>query len=168
MEVEMLRVLQEREFEGIGGCQTIKADVRVVAATNRDLAKAIRDGVFRADLFYRLNVFPVSLPPLRDRCEDIPLLVQFFVQKYGPRVGRRMEAVEQQTLERLLADPWPGNIRELENIVERALILANSAILTIDPEVLPVQVNRPSPRAGSANNHAEAAGDSDAQAEGDL
>ena len=138
VQVKLLRVLQEREFERVGGSQTIKTDVRVIAATNRDLPKAIRDGDFRSDLFYRLNVFPVTLPPLRARTEDIPLLVQFFVQKYGPRVGRRLDAVEPQTLQRLIEYPWPGNIRELENIVERALILATSSILTIEPELLPI------------------------------
>ena len=143
VQVKLLRVLQESEFERVGGSQTIKTDVRVVAATNRDLAKAIREGAFRSDLFYRLNVFPMTLPPLRERAEDIPLLVQFFVQKYAPHIGRRMEAVDSQTMRRLAEYPWPGNIRELENIVERALILATSSVLTIDPEILPVAVSAP-------------------------
>jgi formate hydrogenlyase transcriptional activator len=136
VQVKLLRVLQEREFERIGSNQPLHTDVRVIAATNRDLPKAIREGEFRADLFYRLNVFPVELPPLRERQQDIPLLVQFFVQKYAGRVGRRLESVGQQTMARLTAYSWPGNIRELENIVERALILSSSPVLEIDPEVL--------------------------------
>jgi PAS domain S-box-containing protein len=138
VQVKLLRVLQEREFERIGSNQTIRTDVRVIAATNRDLPKSIRENEFRADLYYRLNVFPIELPPLRARREDIPLLVQFFVQKYASRVGRRIEAIEPETLQALVDYPWPGNIRELENIVERALILSSGPQLAIDPEVLAV------------------------------
>jgi PAS domain S-box-containing protein len=138
VQVKLLRVLQEQEFERIGGNQTIKCDVRVIAATNRDLPHAVANGAFRADLFYRLNVFPVNLPPLRDRSEDIPLLMQFFVQKYAPRVGRQVSAIEGQTIDRLLRYDWPGNIRELENIVERALILGSAPVLSIGEDVLPV------------------------------
>jgi PAS domain S-box-containing protein len=137
VQVKLLRVLQEREFERIGGNQTIKTDVRVIAATNRDLHKSIRDGEFRADLYYRLNVFPVELPPLRERVDDIPLLAHFFVQKYAPRVGRRSEGIDSESMQRLTHYTWPGNIRELENIIERALILSNSSVLHIDAEVLP-------------------------------
>ena len=137
VQVKLLRVLQEREFERVGGNQTIVADVRVIAATNRDLHKAIADGSFRTDLYYRLNVFPVQMPALRERLEDIPLLVQFFIQKHASRVGRRIEAVDQDTLQRLARYHWPGNIRELENLVERALILASSSVLSIEPEALP-------------------------------
>jgi len=150
VQVKLLRVLQEREFERIGGNQTIKCDVRVIAATNRDLPKAIREGAFRADLYYRLNVFPIRLPALRERVADIPLLVQFFVQKYGPRVGRRMDTVAADTMHRLTHYQWPGNIRELENIIERALILATGAELKIDADVLPVSADdseRPTPAA---------------------
>jgi formate hydrogenlyase transcriptional activator len=147
VQVKLLRVLQEREFERIGGSQTIKCDVRVIAATNRILEKAIEEGEFRADLYYRLNVFPIRMPALRERCEDIPLLVRFFAQKYGPRVGRRIETVETQTLERLCAYQWPGNIRELENIIERALILATTPLLQIDPEAVGLSVHPPSPAA---------------------
>jgi len=138
VQVKLLRVLQEREFERIGGNQTIKCDVRVIAASNRDLPGAIAAGSFRADLFYRLNVFPVKLPPLRDRAGDIPLLVQFFVQKYGPKVGRQVTAVDGATVERLIRYEWPGNIRELENIVERALILATTSVFVVGEDVLPV------------------------------
>jgi PAS domain S-box-containing protein len=136
VQLKLLRVLQEREFERIGGNQTIRSDVRVIAATNRDLPKAIAAGSFRSDLFFRLNVFPVNLPPLRARVEDIPLLVRFFVQKYGSKIGRRVESIEASAMDRLTRYPWPGNIRELENIVERALILSNSTTLSIDADVL--------------------------------
>ncbi|MDE2350064.1 MAG: sigma 54-interacting transcriptional regulator [Gammaproteobacteria bacterium] len=131
VQVKLLRVLQEREFERVGGNQVIKADVRVIAATNRDLGRGVREGRFRADLFYRLNVFPVHLPPLRERVVDIPLLVHFFVQRHAPRVGRHIESVDPDSMRRLIAYPWPGNIRELENVVERALILGSKPVLEI-------------------------------------
>jgi len=136
VQAKLLRVLQEREFERIGSSQTTKVDVRIVAASNRDLAKAVQAGQFRQDLYYRLNVFPVTMPPLRERSEDVPLLVKFFVQKYAPRVGRRVDSVDPETIQRLLAYPWPGNIRELENLIERALILADSRVLHVGPEIL--------------------------------
>jgi PAS domain S-box-containing protein len=131
VQVKLLRVLQEREFERVGGNQTIKTDVRVIAATNRDLGRCIREGKFRADLFYRLNVFPLHLPPLRERSVDIPLLVHFFVQRHAPRVGRHVEAVDAESMLRLTHYAWPGNIRELENVVERALILSSKPVLQI-------------------------------------
>jgi len=148
VQAKLLRVLQEQEFERVGSSNTIKVDVRIVAATNRDLRKAVRDGEFREDLYYRLNVFPVELPPLRARAEDIPLLVQFFAQKYAPRVGRRIDGVDPDTLMALSRYPWPGNIRELENLVERALILNTSTALKIPPEMLAVD---------SGTQHAEIA-----------
>ena len=155
VQVKLLRVLQEREFERIGSNQTIKADVRVIAATNRDLQKSVREGDFRADLYYRLNVFPVELPPLRERQEDIPLLAQFFVQKYAPRVGRRVEGIDSEAMRRLVEYSWPGNIRELENIVERALILNSAPMLHIDADVLPkttlATANQQAAVAASAN-----------------
>jgi PAS domain S-box-containing protein len=123
-QVKLLRVLQEREFERVGGQVTLRADVRVIAATNRDLEGAIAEGRFREDLFYRLHVFPVLLPPLRERPDDIPLLAQYFVARHAPRIGRRAIAVAPAALARLSAYPWPGNVRELENVIERALILA--------------------------------------------
>jgi PAS domain S-box-containing protein len=135
MQVKLLRVLQEREFERVGGAEPIKVDVRVIAATNRDLPKAIRDGKFREDLYYRLNVFPLTLPPLRERTGDVPLLVHFLVTKFAARVGRRIEGITPVTMERLTKYHWPGNIRELENILERAIILANDPLLHIDSEV---------------------------------
>jgi len=136
VQAKLLRVLQEQEFERVGSSQSIKVDVRIVAASNRDLAKAVRAGEFRQDLYYRLNVFPLILPPLRERTEDIPLLIRFFVQKYAPRVGRRIESIDSKTVQRLVAYPWPGNIRELENLIERALILTDSRVLKVEPDIL--------------------------------
>jgi PAS domain S-box-containing protein len=135
VQVKLLRVLQEREFERVGGSDTIRVDVRVIAATNRNLVKLIREGKFREDLFYRLNVFPIILPPLRERHEDVPLLVKFLVSKFAARVGARIESVGKATMDRLTGYRWPGNIRELENILERAIILSNGPTLEIDPEV---------------------------------
>ena len=134
VQVKLLRVLQEREFERVGGNHTIKTDVRVIAATNRDLNKSINEGKFRADLFYRLNVFPIHLPPLRERHADIPLLIHFFVQKHAPRVGRRVESVDAESILRLTKYTWPGNIRELENVIERSLILSSTPVLHINTE----------------------------------
>jgi transcriptional regulator with GAF, ATPase, and Fis domain len=146
VQVKLLRVLQEREFERVGGTNPIKIDVRVIAATNRDLAKSIREGKFREDLYYRLNVFPIALPPLRDRAGDVPLLVHFLVARFAARVGVRIESVGKATLERLSRYPWPGNVRELENVLERAVILSNGPTLEIDPEVL---ASATAPRAAS-------------------
>ena len=141
VQVKLLRVLQEREFERIGSNQTIKTDVRIIAATNRDLLAAMAEGRFRTDLYYRLNVFPLTLPPLRMRRDDIPLLAHFFVKKYASRVGRRIDAIQADTLQTLTHYEWPGNIRELENIIERALILSSSATLTIDSAQMGVATN---------------------------
>jgi PAS domain S-box-containing protein len=145
VQAKLLRVLQEQEFERVGSSHTVKVNVRVVAATNRDLARAVRDGSFRQDLYYRINVFPVSLPPLRERTEDIPLLVRFFAQKYGPRVDRRVESIDPESMQRLVEYPWPGNIRELENLIERALILNESNVLRVGADVLGLPVSRPTP-----------------------
>jgi transcriptional regulator with GAF, ATPase, and Fis domain len=131
-------VLQEREFERVGGTTPLKVDVRVIAATNRDFARVTKEGKFREDLYYRLNVFPVRLPPLRERADDIPLLVRFFVSKFAARMSKRIEIVGTDTLELLSSYRWPGNIRELENVLERAVILADGPVLEIDPDVLPV------------------------------
>jgi PAS domain S-box-containing protein len=135
VQVKLLRVLQEREFERVGGASPIKVDVRVIAATNRDLAKLIREGRFREELYYRLNVFPITPPPLRDREGDVPLLVHFLVTRFAARIGVRIESVGKATLERLSRYPWPGNVRELENVLERAVILSNGPTLEIDPEL---------------------------------
>jgi PAS domain S-box-containing protein len=163
VQVKLLRVLQEREFERVGGNQTIKTDVRVIAATNRDLARSIRDGKFRADLFYRLNVFPLHLPPLRERPVDLPLLVHFFVQKHAPRVGRQVESVDAESMLRIMSYPWPGNIRELENVVERALILGSKPVLQIHTDLAVPEITSAIPPAGLPPAPADAeAGDLDA------
>ncbi len=135
-QAKILRVLQEHEFDRVGGGAPIRVDVRVIAATNRDLQKAVREKTFREDLYYRLNVFPIQVPPLRERTEDIPLLVQFLVNKFAMRIGKRIDEVERETVTRLLEYHWPGNVRELENVIERAIILANGTILEIAPDVL--------------------------------
>lgn len=136
VQVKLLRVLQEREFERVGGSESIKLDVRIISATNRDLPKAIRDGKFREDLYYRLNVFPIELPPLRARAGDVAGLSEFFVARFSARVGIRIESISEATINRLCQYTWPGNIRELENVLERAIILSNGPILEIGPEVL--------------------------------
>jgi len=133
VQVKLLRVLQEKEFDRVGGSVTIKADVRVIAATNRDLLKAVREGKFREDLYYRLNVFPVQLPPLRQRSEDIPLLVQFLLARFCKSLGKAVDDVTPETMKRFLAYPWPGNVRELENLMERAVILARGSKLDVNP-----------------------------------
>jgi len=132
IQVALLRVLQEGEFERVGGAQTIRTDARVIAATNRDLAGEVEAGRFRNDLFYRLNVFPISVPPLRDRREDIPVLVEYFAARHGARLGKKFSSVERRTMDRLLAYPWPGNVRELENWIERAAILSDGGRLALD------------------------------------
>jgi formate hydrogenlyase transcriptional activator len=136
MQVLLLRVLQEREFERLGGTQTLQVDVRLVAATNRDLAEDVRTGRFRADLYYRLNVFPVRVPALRERLEDIPPLVAHFAEKYGERFARPISSIDRKTLDLLQSHNWPGNVRELENTVERAVILSRNGVLTIDTDML--------------------------------
>jgi PAS domain S-box-containing protein len=136
VQAKLLRVLQEREFDRVGGTSPIQVDVRIVAATNRDLVKAVQEKTFREDLYYRLTVFPLHMPPLRDRLADIPPLVLFLVNRFASRIGKRIEGVDQRTMQRLLAYAWPGNVRELENVVERAVILANSPILEIGPDTL--------------------------------
>jgi formate hydrogenlyase transcriptional activator len=136
MQVLLLRVLQEREFERLGGTNTLQVDVRLVAATNRDLAEDVRGGRFRSDLYYRLNVFPVHVPALRERPEDIPPLVAHFAEKYGKRFGNKISRIDRHALDILQAHSWPGNVRELENTIERAVILSRNGVLTIDPDML--------------------------------
>ena len=131
-QIVLLRVLQEREFERVGGTHPIPIDVRVVAATNRDLRAAVEAGIFRLDLFYRLNVFPIQVPPLRERPEDILALVKYFIERYARNTGRNIRNIERNTLEWLQAYDWPGNIRELQNMVERAVILADGETFSID------------------------------------
>jgi transcriptional regulator with GAF, ATPase, and Fis domain len=134
-QVKLLRVLQEQEFEPIGSSRTIKVDVRVVAATNRDLQELVREGKFRADLFYRLNVVPLRIPALRERTSDIPLLVTFFLQKFATKLGKRMTQVPEETLRKLTCYSWPGNVRELQNVIERAVILSPGSALVLMEEL---------------------------------
>jgi formate hydrogenlyase transcriptional activator len=125
-QVALLRVLQEREFERVGGTQSIPADVRVIAATNCDLPSAVRSGKFRLDLFYRLNIFPIHVPTLRERPEDILLLAKYFIERYAAKAGKKIRRVEKRTAELLEGYHWPGNIRELQNVIERAMIFCDS------------------------------------------
>ena len=131
-QIALLRVLQEREFERVGGTEAICADVRVIAATNRDLQGAITAGTFRSDLFYRLNVFPITIPPLRERKEDIPALVSYLVDRYAKRAGRKIRGIRKSALDLLKSYSWPGNIRELQNVIERSLIVCETDEFTID------------------------------------
>ena len=131
-QVALLRVLQEREFERVGGSRPIRIDVRVIAATNRDLHTAIAERAFRSDLFYRLNVFPVEMPPLQERPTDIPMLVEYFVHRLSKRAGKKITGISSKTLELLQSYPWPGNIRELQNVIERAVIVSDGELLTVD------------------------------------
>jgi formate hydrogenlyase transcriptional activator len=140
-QIALLRVLQEHEFERIGGTGSIRADVRVIAATNRDLESGMASGTFRSDLFYRLNVFPVELPPLRNRREDIPLLVTYFLNRYARKTGRHFTAVDKRSLDLLQSYAWPGNIRELQNVIERSVIVSETQIFSVDESWL----SRPSP-----------------------
>jgi formate hydrogenlyase transcriptional activator len=136
-QVKLLRVLQEGEFEPVGSNKTIQVDVRIIAATNRKLEECVAAGRFRSDLFYRLNVFPVELPSLRDRPSDIPLLVNLFLQRFANKFGRKIDAVHKATMDLLMDYAWPGNIRELQNIIERAVVLSTGPVLTVDPAFLP-------------------------------
>ncbi len=131
LQPKLLRVLQEQEFERLGSTKTIRVNVRLVAATNRDLAAMVADGGFRSDLYYRLNVFPLVLPPLRERRDDIPPLVRHFTQRFARRMGRRIETIPSAVMEALVRYPWPGNIRELQNVIERAVILSPGSSLQV-------------------------------------
>ena len=137
IQVKLLRILQEKEFERIGGTDTIRINVRVIAATNRDLLEAIDAGTFREDLYYRLNVFPIKLPPLRERGEDIRLLTDYFVKKYARKIGRNISDISESSMTRLISHTWPGNIRELENIIERAMIMSPGPMLEVGADILP-------------------------------
>jgi formate hydrogenlyase transcriptional activator len=147
-QAKLLRVLQEHEFDRVGGTSSRKVDVRVIAATNRNLLKAVIEKAFREDLYYRLSVFPIMLPPLRERSDDIPLLVRFLLDKFAARIGKSVDGVSQETMQRLTAYSWPGNVRELENILERAVILATGRTLEIGRDVLaePVSATAAGPR----------------------
>ena len=131
-QVALLRVLQEREIERVGSSHPIAVDVRVIVATNQDLEAAVARGAFREDLFYRLNVFPIAVPPLRARVDDIPILVEYLVERFAKRAGKKIPRIEKRTMALLQAYEWPGNVRELQNVIERAVVLCDGEILSID------------------------------------
>ncbi|HVQ65618.1 MAG TPA: sigma 54-interacting transcriptional regulator [Terriglobia bacterium] len=136
MQISLLRVLQEKEFERVGGNRTIRTDVRVIAATNRNLEREVADGRFRMDLYYRLNVFPVHVPSLRERSDDIPILVDYFAARLASRMGKRIREIDKQTLDTMQRYLWPGNIRELQNVIERGVILADGEVFRLEPGTL--------------------------------
>jgi formate hydrogenlyase transcriptional activator len=142
LQPKLLRVLQEREFERLGSSRTLRSDARLLAATNRDLRAMVEEGKFRADVYYRLNVVPIDVPPLRERREDIPLLVRHFAREFSRRMNKRIDAIPSETIQRLTRYPWPGNIRELQNVIERAVILSKERVLRIaPPDLKQVAVN---------------------------
>ncbi|HET6326720.1 MAG TPA: sigma-54 dependent transcriptional regulator [Planctomycetaceae bacterium] len=149
MQIALLRVLQEREFERVGGCEPIRVDVRILAATNRHLQDAVGDKTFREDLFYRLNIFPIHMPSLRERVDDIPLLVEYLAERYALKAGKKIDRIEKRTLELLQAYHWPGNIRELQNVIERAVILCDGEVLSVDETWLPPEPPRTSRQSGA-------------------
>jgi len=150
-QVKLLRVLQEQEFEPIGSSKTIKVDVRIIAATNRDLGAAVANGKFRRDLYYRLNVFPIAVPPLRERAADIPLLVSFFLQRFAKKFGKPVKKVPEEAMRRLTGYAWPGNIRELQNVIERAILLSPGDTLLLVADFCPTPAATvPVARAASA------------------
>jgi len=132
IQVALLRVLQEREFERVGGSKLIRTDVRLIAATNRNLEAAMEAGTFRSDLYYRLNVFPIEMPSLHERREDIPLLVEYFIDRYAAKAGKKFGTIDKTTLDRLMDYDWPGNIRELQNVVERSVIVCDTGNFVVD------------------------------------
>jgi len=150
LQPKLLRVLQEQEFERLGSTHTRHVEVRLVAATNRDLTEMTKQGEFRSDLYYRLNVFPIRIPPLRERREDIPLLVHYFMEKYARRMGKRIETVPTATMQKLVDWPWPGNVRELQNMIERGVILSRGFVL----EIPLAELDQPSVSALHDNNGA--------------
>jgi formate hydrogenlyase transcriptional activator len=156
LQTKLLRVLQEREFERLGSSHTLRTDARLVAATNRDLTEMVEERQFRADLYYRLNVFPITVPPLRDRREDIPLLVRYFVQQYARRMNRRITSIPSETLQALTRYHWPGNIRELQNFIERAVILSPGSSLEAPVRELKRVAPKAQPAASAAVTLADA------------
>lgn len=149
-QVALLRVLQEREFERVGGAQSIQVDVRVIAATNRDLEAATANGIFRLDLFYRLNVFPIEVPPLREREDDILMLLEYFVKRYASRAGKNILSIDKKTLELFQSYAWPGNIRELQNVIERSVIVSSGEVFSVDESWLSKESSQPASRVQAA------------------
>jgi two-component system response regulator PilR (NtrC family) len=162
MQVKLLRVLQERRFRRVGGLEELQADIRVIAATNQDLTKAVADGRFREDLYYRINVIPIVLPPLRERREDIPLIAEHFLAKYAEQMGKAVGAISHDAMDLLKRHDWPGNIRELENVIERAVALESTPAIL--PDSLPPSVRAASPRADVPASDALPAGGFDLEA----
>ncbi|PYJ77581.1 MAG: Fis family transcriptional regulator [Verrucomicrobia bacterium] len=156
-QVKLLRVLQEREFEPVGSSQPVRVNVRVIAATNRNLEEAIQTGSFRSDLFYRLNVFPIEAPPLRERRSDIPKLARFFLSHYSRKLSKNIEGISQDTMDRISGYSWPGNVRELQNIIERAAILCQQPILELNPDLAPISAGGVLPQAPEGLSEAEPA-----------
>src|SRR5207248_1285126 len=138
-QIALLRVLQEREIERVGSSHPIAVDVRVLAATNRDLETAVQSGAFRQDLYYRLNVFPIEIPPLRERVDDIPVLVEYLIERYAKQAGKSIRNIKKQTVELFQAYDWPGNVRELQNVIERAVVLCDGETFAIDESWLKVK-----------------------------
>ena len=154
LQPKLLRAIQDQEFERVGGNRTIRTNVRFVAATNRDLKAMVDENRFRADLYYRLHVFPLTVPPLRERREDIPLLTRYFVQKHAQRLDRKVDRIPTQALEALMNYDWPGNIRELQNVIERSVILSNGPELRVD---MPEMIGGSSPTAPRSRRSSDAA-----------
>ena len=153
MQIALLRVLQEKEFERVGGNRTIHTDVRVIAATNRNLKQAVDDGRFRMDLYFRLNVFPIHIPALRERAEDIPTLVEYFISRFATRMRKQLRQIDRQTLQAIQRYSWPGNIRELQNIIERAVIIADGEVFQLEPGTLAEQTRPIAPELEPARGH---------------
>src|SRR5262245_37183941 len=153
MQIALLRVLQEKEFERVGGSKTIHTDVRVIAATNRDLEREVAEGRFRMDLYYRLNVFPIHVPSLKERSDDIPILVDYFISRFATRMGKRIRQIDRRTLDAMQRYSWPGNIRELQNVIERGVILADTEVFRLEPGTLPedFRAGSETPAAGLPN-----------------
>jgi formate hydrogenlyase transcriptional activator len=163
-QVKLLRVLQEHEFEPLGSSRTLRVNVRIIAASNRDLEKAVQEGRFRADLYYRLNVLPVSVPPLRQRRSDIPLLTSFFVERFARQLGKQGIAIAQETIDALTQYDWPGNVRELQNVIERAVVLSQGPILRLGRDLLPFANEDPE----AANEVGDGTSSHNPKSEGDL
>ncbi len=159
IQIALLRVIQEKEFERVGGNRTIRSDVRVIAATNRDLQREVSEGRFRADLYYRLNVFPIHSPSLRERVDDIPILVDYFISRFASRMGKKIQQIDRRTLESMERYSWPGNIRELQNVIERGVILADTDTFRLEPGTLPEES-----RSGASVVAADRASNADQQA----
>jgi formate hydrogenlyase transcriptional activator len=155
LQPKLLRVLQDHEFERLGSTRTVKVDIRLIAATNRDLAQEVSDHLFRSDLYYRLNVFPIHIPALRDRREDIPHLVRYFVHKFARRMKRNIESIPSETMDALVRWWWPGNVRELENLIERSVILTHGNALKVPMGELHTRVEPGSNQSDRTLNNAE-------------